>query len=715
MDQKSYFNIYYQPGESSVFCYRSGLSVYEETFAGGALLACGDNAAGYPLNVLSNVSSRINPEDFAEPTAFHLEIDGKSVDYGLIFEDFTQDRKEDHIHACLTLKSTVAPVRIGVHTVLDGTQMFSRYLTVENTGATPLCVSRLDLLSGGVEAIDRTAHAGVTETDALPKPDQLYSLGYFNNDMWGQEGEFSWHPVTETMTAVDCRFHRKRFRHPIMFLRNNAYGTIRFFQIGWSAGCRFSVDFNAKRNYPKSYLSVTAEITGNNPLLVLRPGETFTSPEVHRGIVQGDLDDAINEMHAHTRKTVLNLPEASPNSCQIGCGMGAEHDMSVETSKAFIDQFAEMGGEVFIVDAGWQNHPGEEMQWSKHNGLNRPDPQRYPNGIEEIVDYCHEKGMKFGLWVEMERLGKEIGIQKLHPEWCCNNPMGEESFGYLDFSVPEAAKYAEAELTRIIKDYKLDLLRVDYNGPARDCFHLRDTGTGIKECIGLRHYQNVYRMYQNLKKRFPNVIFENCAGGGGRTDLGMVKAFNHTWVSDWQTLPRSVAITNGMTMALPPERVDRLFAGMGCHTRGGLDAHMRNIMLGHMSLNVISPATAKWNSQAMDFVRHSVDIYKSFIRPILPECKIYHLTPEEKDEYNLLQIVSNDGTRSALTAIALRNIRNETIAVRPKGLHEGKTYRVTFDNSGNTLTLLGYELMAKGLFLRLPSSFTSELVLLEEI
>ena len=170
-----------------------------------------------------------------------------------------------------------------------------------------------------------------------------------------------------------------------------------------------------------------------------------------------------------------------------------------------------------------------------------------------------------------------------------------------------------------------------------------------------------------------------------------------------------------MTMALPPERVDRLFAGMGCHTRGSLDAHMRNIMLGHMSLNVISPAAAEWNAQAMDFVRHSVDVYKNFIRPILPECKIYHLTPEEKEGYNLLQIVSRDGVKSALTVITLRDVQNGIVPVRLKGLHEGKTYRVTFDNSGNMLTLLGYELMTKGLSVRLSSSFTSELVLLEEI
>jgi len=67
------------------------------------------------------------------------------------------------------------------------------------------------------------------------------------------------------------------------------------------------------------------------------------------------------------------------------------------------------------------------------------------------------------------------------------------------------------------------------------------------------------------------VIFENCAGGGGRTDIGMVKRFGHTDVTDWQIAPRSFTITNGMTMALPPEYVDRLLGGQSGQTTAEYD------------------------------------------------------------------------------------------------------------------------------------------------
>ena len=90
-----FFDVYYQSGETPVFSYRSGLAVWEETFENGVLLASGSNAAGYPLNVLSNCPSRLNPLHFHEPSAFNVEIDGQCIDYSLRFVDFQAFKTEN--------------------------------------------------------------------------------------------------------------------------------------------------------------------------------------------------------------------------------------------------------------------------------------------------------------------------------------------------------------------------------------------------------------------------------------------------------------------------------------------------------------------------------------------------------------------------------------------------------------------------------------------
>jgi len=712
LTMQNYCDIYFQQGKNPVFCYRSGLAVYEETFMNGVLVSSGYNAAGYPLNVLTNFPSRLNPIDFHEPSAFNIELDGQSIDYNLEIDNFEISETENSKEAITTLRSNIKPVKIKIHTLLDGTQMFSRYIEIENLSDESICLSRLSLLSGGVEETDRSRYS--TKNDI----DKIYSVGYFNSDKWGREGEFAWHNLSPDELTVKCRFGRDRFRHPLIFIRNNLTGVMYFSQIGWSAGCSFSVDLQADYERSNSCLSFKAEITSHKPITVIPPKSIFVSPEVHFGVIAGGLDDAVNEMHSHIRKSVLNMPEASPEKCLVGAGMGAEHDMSVETSKNFAKRMADMGAEVFIVDAGWECPPDKETEWGHYNGINIPDPERYPNGITEISDYCKSIGIKFGLWVDIENLGSKSGIIDEHPEWRSKSIFGAQSRNLIDMSIPEAAEWAESELARIIEEYKLDLLRVDHNISFRDYFTMRDSGTGITECMSVRHHQAVYKMYENLKKRFPDVIFENCAGGGGRTDLGMMKSFNHTWVSDCQRAPRSLTVTNGMTMALPPERVDRLFAGMGCHEHGTLDMQMRNTILSHISLNVVSPASATENPIQTEFVRHSVDIYKNFIRPFLPKAKIYHHTPEISlfdGDFYILEIASPDCKKGAVTVFTLPDCTKPGTTVTPKGINAGLKYKITLDNSGAEYIADGNEILLKGIPVSIPSSMSSELILYEAV
>ena len=710
MNNQSFRNVYYQQGENPVFCYRSGLAVREETLLNGVLVSSGHNAAGYPLNVLCGFPSRLNPRDFAEPSAFNIEIDGQSIDYRLDFVDFKTVEYESSTECILTLESRIKPVVLKIHTLLDGTQMLTRYIEITNNSEKPMCLSRLSLISGGIEDFDRRM---LTDKSI----GEIYSVGYFVNDQWAREGEFVWKTLVADTICIDSRFGRDRFRHPIVFIRNNATGTIYTCQTAWSGGCRFSVDYNANEERDSVYLSFKAEITSHKPITVIPAGETFTTPEVHFGIVCGSLDDAVNDMHRHIRKSVLNMPEADPTACLVGAGMGAEHTMNIEDSKEFMRQFASLGAEVFIIDAGWECPPGKQTEWGDFNGTNIPNPERYPNGLGELSDYCRSLGMKFGLWVDIENLGKLSDTANKHPDWYGSDIFGNQSRNYLDMSRPEVAEWAESELARIITDYKLDLLRVDHNISSRDYFAIRDTGSGIPECVSVRHINAVYNMYNNLKKRFPDVIFENCAGGGARTDLGMLKNFNHTWVSDCQRAPHSVMITNGMTLALPPERVDRLFAGMGCHEFCSLDVQMRNTMLTHMTLNVIAPAGAELNTDQAEFVRHSVGIYKDFIRTFLPKANIYHHTPEAvKDTDNgcVIEIASPDCKKGAIGVFSFPCGKTE-FNVIPKGINAGMNYKIILDNSGASFTASGYELMTNGIKINLPSSLSSELILLEAI
>lgn len=699
---KNFFRIDYKYTDSHIFSYRSGLLVYEERFTDGMLIPSGYNAAGYPLDTLQNIPTRLDSSDWQEPSAFGIELDGQSVDFRLKFIDFTVNETENSAEGILTLESEIKPVKIRIHTVIDGTQMFTRWFEIENLSENGMNLSRLALLSGGLENMQKNRFIYDNNIE------DFYSLGYFENTHWAKEGQFIWRKVSPDTLSIDTRFGRDRFRHPLVFLKNNITGMMFFSQIAYSGGCRFSIDYNAHREDDDTYISLKAEITSYNPLTVIKPSENCTTPEVHIGAVMGGLDEAVNQMHAHTRKI---LPETS---LLVGFGMGAEHDMSVECTKEYMLHAAEMGAEVFLVDAGWYCPPDEQMRWGEYCGDNYPHPDRYPNDIKEISDYCRELGMKFCLWADIENIGRLSKMKDAHSEWFAKDIYGKKADSLIDMTNPEALKWCEDELARMIEEYNIDMLRVDNNCSHKNYFGISETG----ECLSLRRFDAIYKMYDNLRKRFPNVIFENCAGGGGRTDLGMMKYFSHTWVSDNQRAPYSVMITNGITLALPPEKVDRLFAGMGCHDQGSLDLHMRNCMLGHMSLNTVTPFGCENNPIQMDFIKHSVDIYKNFIRDFLPESKIYHHTPDtvetHKNGFSCLEITSADKTKGAITAFTLVKPETDVFTVYPKGIDTGKTYIVTLDNNNETFEVSGRQLRSHGIAIRIPTALSSELILYKE-
>lgn len=122
------------------------MMVYEECLIGGVLVASGYNTAGYPLNVLSNYATRLDPNLCYEPSAFHLEIDGECVHYDLSFVDFSVDKSEKSAHAVLTLTSNVKPITVKVHTILDGSAVFTRFLEIENRSDESMRVSRMEIL-----------------------------------------------------------------------------------------------------------------------------------------------------------------------------------------------------------------------------------------------------------------------------------------------------------------------------------------------------------------------------------------------------------------------------------------------------------------------------------------------------------------------------------------------------------------------------------------
>ncbi len=710
-DQAPWSDVILTDGAEPTVSYRTAWVVYEESLSKGRFVGRGWNGAGF----VNFYDGRLDPNQHPMPQAFWLEIDGQLLasdwTWGGLEERPAPDAAPERRHTVITLRHAVRPVTVKVHTLLDGTPVLTRWLEVTNTGTAPAALAAAASWSGVLQKTNRwRSHLGATGQ-------ALYSVGYFDNPHWGNEGDFQWHDLPAAGYRVDGRGRRDRHRHPWFILRNQATGEHFICQLAWTGGYAFEFDLDADAGTTDqaARLFFRAGPDAPAPLRILAPGETVTVPEVHLGVVCGDFDAAVQAMHEHLRRSVF-MPQPRGRGGWVESGIGPELEITAEQVVHAIDVAADFGAELFFVDASWYAAP--YGNWWSTVGDWQVNRQRFPDGLTPFRDRAHRHGMLWGLWMDAERIGTESQVCKDHPDWLAAAYDGERRLGgLLDLTNPVVAQWMEEQISRVIGENELEFFRLDHN--THPGIGLRTVRDGFVENGYWRYYEALYAIYDRLRARFPNVVFENCAGGGGRTDIGMVRRFSHTWVTDWQIAPRSFTITNGMTMALPPEYVDRLLGGQSGHTTAEFDFQARLLLFVRPTVGFPKPAGSAWNPLMLARMKHWIGLYKSFVRPFMNTGRIYHHTPAlpgpDPQGWGVLELASQDRTRAVCGLFQLAAPTQPEYLLRFRGLDVSRRYRVTFDNRGESCELDGFTLMRQGIPVRLEAALTSELLLCEAL
>jgi len=690
--------------------YRSGLSVFEEALVDGQLVGRSWNGSGF-LSAWDSV--RIDHTAHSMPQSFVLELDGQFLGSHWDWVGFEQLDFPGGTEGVIRLRHRVRPVSVAVHTRLDGTPVMTRWLEITNDGERAAALSSVAPWSGVLQTVKRwTAH--------LSDPTQpLFSVGYMAGDRWGDEGRFEWQQLPIGGFRVDGRYRRDRYRHPMFIIRNHATGEHCFGQLAWSGGFSFEFDLDADPliGDGTARLWFRAGPDAPAPQRILAPGETVRTAEVHLGMTFGDLDASVQAMHDHLRQSVLRPPARGRTGGLVESGIGPEVEITPAGVHAQIDRAAALGAEVFFIDASWYTPPGGS--WYDTVGDWVVDRDRFPDGVAPFRDHVRARGMLFGLWMDAERLGNLSRTLAAHPDWLSTGYDGTRRLGgMLDLTDPTVATWMEDQIAQVITEHDLEFFRLDQNvGTVRAAGMVeRD---GFIENGYWRYTEALYAVYDRLRARFPAVIFENCAGGGGRTDVGMVQRFSHTDVTDWQVAPRAFRITNGMTIALPPEMTDRLVGGQDGHITADLDFQSRLLLFMVPKVSIFDPPGAALNPRQVGRIRHMIDLYTSFVRPFMVTGRMYHHTPVvaglEPQGWGVLELASRERDRAIAGVFRLSSPDGGTYTLRPRGLDRSRRYRATWDGSGDSYERDGAEIMDGGLHIRLDGALTSELLLFEAL
>ena len=628
------------------------------------------------------------PNELWTDPAFALAVGGVSVNENLSWGGMEDLETPLGRHVIVRLRNEAAGVEVQVHTALDGTPVMTRWLEVSNQSQQPLALTWTSPWSG---RLSRGSD---------------FHLGHFTKDGHSFEGWFKWETLpmwTSAFTSLKGQGHDA----PFFVLRNDGTGEHFIASLEWTANWKmeFSRDL-------KGIVTFQFGPLADAPLRIIAPGETVATPAIHLGLISAGLDAAIQGMHEHVRRSVLP-PRTEETFGLVQYVLPADlgfHTPFDETSaRKCVDVAAAIGTELFILDAYWWD---VTCDWT-------PSATRFPNGLEPLIEYVRSKGMRFGLYMEPEGGRGNIRESKVaaeHPDWLAPKDT-------INLAIPEARAWVESEIVRTIEQYDLDLFRVDYNA--------EETGGGLTtvqlgqpENNYWRYYEACYGMYGRIRQRFPKLLLQQCAGGGARNDLGMMRYFHENYLTDGLSIPKEHMSYAGQTLAFPPEQFTILHGATG-HISPGYPENFDTILRTSYTLGtpqifsgIVAPSLADLTPVRRDRFLHYADLYKDFIRPELATCRMYHHAPVsdtggvEDGAWFAVEFASKDCDKGWATIVRIGPCDSNTYTFRPRGLDLKRRYKVRLDGLDCEMEASGMELM-QGIPVRLEAMAMSELLLFE--
>lgn len=215
------------------------------------------------------------------------------------------------------------------------------------------------------------------------------------------------------------------------------------------------------------------------------------------------------------------------------------------------EQAKNLGVEMFVLDDGWFGHRDDA---TSSLGDWYSDIRKLPDGIQGLSEKIEARGMKFGLWIEPEMVSPDSDLFRAHPEWVLgaeNRPLclGRHQL-VLDLSKPVVVNYLFETLEKLIESSRISYIKWDMNRSISQAWS-RGQGAVSQGKVLHRQILGIYELYERLTTRFPLILFESCASGGGRFDPGMLYYAPQAWTSDDTDAAERVKIQYGTSLVYP--------------------------------------------------------------------------------------------------------------------------------------------------------------------
>ena len=450
---------------------------------------------------------------------------------------------------------------------------------------------------------------------------------------------------------------------------NEASGSVYGFNLIYSGNHYAAAEVNA---YGKT--RIVSGIQPEGFRWLLEKGERFETPEAVMTYSENGFTGQSQNMHRFVRSHIVRgVWRDRPRPVLLNSWEACYFNISEKSLVSMARSAKDLGVELLVMDDGWF---GERDNDRCSLGDWTPSVKKLPGGLRSLAEKIIAEGLKFGIWVEPEMVNTDSRLYRKHPDWAMAIPGKRHSEGrtqrVLDLANPEVQDFLIQKMSEVFSSAPVSYVKWDMNRIFSDVYSPYLPAERQGETAH-RYIMGLHRVADTLAKSFPDILFEGCASGGNRFDLGMLCWFPQIWGSDNTDAICRAHIQEGYSYGYPQSCVGAHVSASPNHQtlrKTPLATRFAVAAFGALGYECDVRDLPSAEKQA---IREQIELYKKW-REVLQFGDFYRITEGNLHRWTCVSPDKSSAVVLLLQELTEANVQAHRLQLR--GLDPDKTYRL---------------------------------------
>lgn len=432
-----------------------------------------------------------------------------------------------------------------------------------------------------------------------------------------------------------------------------------------------------------SRINVIAGINEEVSHYILEPKETFVTPELAMTYSSEGKGGVSRAFHRWARAYKLNQGNKE-RDILLNSWEGVYFNVNQEGMDQMMKDMSAMGGELFVMDDGWfgDKYPRNDDKTSLGDWT--VCKEKLPEGIGGLLASAKKHNIKFGIWIEPEMANTKSELFEKHPDWVLSQDIRPLTTGrggsqvVLDLTNPEVQDFVFGIVDKLMTEYpEIAYIKWDANAALMN-YGSHYLPSQKQSHIYIEYHRGMNKVLERIRAKYPNLVIQACASGGGRVNYGFLPYFNEFWTSDDTDALQRIYMQWGVSNFYPS-------IAMASHVSANRNHQTGRVLPLKYRFDVAMSARLGMEIQPKDmtdadkaFAGRAIAAYKK-IRPVVQFGDLYRLvSPYDKKGIASLMYATPEKDKAVLFVYKTEHFLNQLMPdVVLSGLDENKTYRIT--------------------------------------